>query len=340
MNIWFVLDESGAQPRPTGPFSLEQMRGLWTSGALQAGTRVARSGSTEWSPAAGDPELASLFATTTTATPSEEDAPPVGARLGYSFANAFSEGWAALRRSWGVLVLTALAYLGCWLLINIPYFVGVAVLRSGRASPPERSIAVLLMFTCWIAAVLLGPHLMAGLLYAGVRAMRGSARVSDLMVGFRRYGGLLGTGMLFGLIVALLVLGSYLVVGVGVSVLGLGNGHVLSLIVGIPILILGVGLAVSIALRSIAVGICSLLLLVDPNERVEGGMPAIREAWRTTKPRSGSLVGLAFVLYLIVFASALALCVGVVLFGIPLAAAVAAAAYLQLRREAGVAPST
>lgn len=48
MLAWYVLDSSGAEPRPEGPFPFEHLAKLAASGSLDATTMVARAGSDRW----------------------------------------------------------------------------------------------------------------------------------------------------------------------------------------------------------------------------------------------------------------------------------------------------
>jgi hypothetical protein len=100
MESWYVLDESTGIPRPSGPFTLEQLQGMVIAGSLVPESRIAMVGSNDWIPASSDAVVAQLFRTVPPRSPELVMPLPAGGAFGpsaYSFSDALAMGWASFK---------------------------------------------------------------------------------------------------------------------------------------------------------------------------------------------------------------------------------------------------
>lgn len=354
MLAWYVLDSTGAEPRPEGPFPFEHLAKLAASGAMSASSMVARAGSDRWIAAGEDRELAGLFRG---APPTEHLAPSGSASLAapgfaassasaYSFGAAFELAIATFKSQWGPLVLAGLVAVAVYAAIGAPQWIMQA---AGEASRDEGFAGLMtLIGGCFglVANLLVGGAMLAGMTLCGANAVAGRGNVADLFLGFKRYGNVL----LAWLLVAAISMGATLVIylGAGIAVVVVvfatgaassGPAPVLSVLV--PALIVGGVLAV-VATALVFVRILFVPAIVaDAQLGSIGVMDALRLNWQATRGLGWSLMALLVVVSLIAAASVLLLCVGYVLIGVPLALASLGAVYSMLfRRGVMAAPAS
>ena len=353
MLAWYVLDSTGAEPRPEGPFPFEHLAKLAASGGLASSSMVARAGSDRWIAAGDDPELAGLFRG---APPTEFLSPSGSAGLAasgladlgsasYSFGAALNLAIATFKSQWGPLVLAGLVTLAVYTVIGMPQWIMQA---AGEASRDEGFAALMAMGGgCFglVANLLVGGAMLAGMTLCGANAAAGRGNVADLFLGFKRYGNVL----LAWLLVAAISMGATLVIylGAGIAVVVVvfatgaassGPAPVLSVLV--PALIVGGGLWI-VATALVFVRILFVPAIVaDAQLGAMGVMDALRLNWQSTRGLGWSLMALLVVVGLIASASVLLLCVGYILIGVPLALASLGAVYSMLfRRGAMAAPA-
>lgn len=333
MDTWYIYIEAreGQSASPSGPFMREQLASMVSAGTLLPTTMVARAGDLTWTAAADVEALQWLFRETPPQFPLFSASALVAPRL-YSFAAAFSVGWDSFKAQWGVLALIGLLYIAVTTVLSLPLYAGMLTVQSAGWTSDTITLMVVLATATQLVSFFVGLPLLAGVLYAGVRAARRELRFADCLAGFRRYGAVLGTVVLGGLIIFAAVLVPYLIViGGGMMVI---NQTALTLtLLGVVIAIIGYALALAIAFPATVALIFSVLLVVDPRVSAAGGMSALIEGFAMTKGNRPSLCGLLFVLYLILGMSVYACCVGVVLLGAPLMLAGIGAAYELIRIE-------
>ncbi len=333
MHTWFVLETPGASAA-RGPFTLETMEQMARSGALRSDSMVARAGASTWTMAREDDALRALFASDTALVPAPSASLIADVALPeYSFGNAFSLGWATFKSHWGALVLVGLVYLGLCMLMNLPMILGMIPLQLNPQDPsPPAVIAFIVGALITLAlTIALGYALMAGTIYAAVRAVRREMLIADVFAGVRRYGAVLGTSLLALLVMFVLVLVPYAVLFVGLAILSNAEGAPVAAVLGILLMAVGYAAALAIALPLGVIFMMSIVLVVDPRVNAAGGMSAISHARRMTRGNLLSLSALLLVTGLIAGLSIYACCVGLPLFGMPLAFAIIGASYEMLR---------
>jgi hypothetical protein len=339
MDTWYIYIEAreGQSASPSGPFMREQLASMVSAGTLLPTTMVARAGDSTWTAAADVEALQWLFRETPPQFPLFSASALVAPRP-YSFAAAFSVGWDSFKAQWGLLALIGLLYIAFTIVLSLPLYAGMLTVQFAGWTSDTITLIVVLATATQLVSFFVGPPLLAGVLYAGVRAARRELRFADCFVGFRRYGAVLGTVVLGGLIIFAAVLVPYLIViGGGMMVIN-QTALTLTSVLGVVIAIIGYALALAIAFPATVALIFSVLLVVDPRVSATGGMSALIEGFAMTKGNRPSLCGLLFVLYLILGMSVYACCVGVVLFGAPLMLAGIGAAYELIRIERSAAP--
>lgn len=353
MLAWYVLDSTGSEPRPEGPFPFEHLAKLAASGSLNAATMVARAGSDRWIAAGEDPELASLFRG---APPTEFFSPSGSAELAapeftaavatpYSFGGAFDLAIRTFKSQWGPLVLAGLVTFAVYAIIGAPQWIMQA---AGEASRDEGFAALMTMGGgCFgfVVNLLVGGAMLAGMTLCGANAVAGRGNVADLFLGFKRY----GQTLLAWLLVAAISTGATIVIYLGAAIAGLvvglasgaaSNGEVAVGAGVIAAAIVGGALAIA-ATALVFVRILYVPAIVaDAQLGAIGVMDALRLNWQATRGLGWSLMALLVVVGLIASASILLLCVGYLLIGVPLALAAFGAAYTMLfRRGAMAAPA-
>lgn len=339
MDTWYIYIEAreGQSASPSGPFMREQLASMVSAGTLLPTTMVARAGDSTWTAAADVEALQWLFRETPPQFPLFSASALVAPRP-YSFAAAFSVGWDGFKAQWGLLALVGLLYIAFTIVLTLPLYAGMVTVQFAGWTSDTITLMIVLASVTQLLSMFIGAHLMAGVLYAGVRAARRELRFDDCLAGFRRYGAVLGTAALGGLIIFAAVLVPYLIaIGGGMMVIN-SSGFTLTFVLGVVIAIIGYLLALAIGLPAIVALMFSVLLVVDPRVSATGGMSALIEGFAMTKGNRLSLCGLLFVLYLIVTMSVYACCVGVVLFGAPLMLAGIGAAYELIRIERSAQP--
>lgn len=351
MLAWYVLDSTGSEPRPEGPFPFEHLAKLAASGGLSASSMVARAGSDRWIAAGEDRELAGLFRG---APPTEFFAPSGSASLAtpgfpessasaYSFGAAFDLAFRTFKAQWGPLVLAGLVAVAVYAAIGAPQWIMQA---AGEASRDAGAAALMAMGGgCFglVANLLVGGAVFAGMTLCGANAVAGRGNVADLFLGFKRYGNVLLAYLLVGAISMGATFAIYLGAIVAAFVVGLAsgaasNGEVAIGAALVAALIVGGVLAV-VATAVVFVRILFVPAIVaDAQLGAIGVVDALRLNWQATRGLGWSLMALLVVVSLIAAASALLLCVGYFLIGVPLALASLGAVYTMLFRRGLMAP--
>ncbi|MBM4110838.1 MAG: DUF4339 domain-containing protein [Phycisphaerae bacterium] len=338
---WYVV-ESG---QPTGPhdrFAIERMVAL---GRITAATKVCSVGDTAWTTAAHDPVIASLLmqdaggasmtapadALRSTAHPPlatttiPDEALPV-----FTYGGASQLGHKAFKARWGVLVLIGLVYLALSYALGIPGVIAGVIRTAAEESGSTAPGAIVLDLFGWLLGILIGGPLLAGFVLAGARAVRGAGQVTDLFLGFQRYG-----MVVLAYLVSALLIGAAFVVAVlpGIGLVGfsigfeLGGGFGDLGILGLlGLLFAGCGaLAVSIWIMPRLVFMSALA--ADPSLPKESVENTLRRSWSLTAGKAPAMFALLAVYGLVAGLSVLLCCVGMPLLGFPLFAAVQGAIY-------------
>ena len=338
---WYVV-ESG---QPTGPHDRVAIERMVALGRITAGTKVCVVGDTAWTQASQDPVISALITQlgaggTMTAradavlgaahpplatTPIPDEELPA-----FTYGGSSQLGHKAFKAKWGALVLIGLVYLALSYALGVPGMISgmlrAAAEESGTAAPGALALDVF----GWFLSILIGGPLLSGFVVAGARAVRGAGQVSDLFLGFQRYGSvvlayfvsilLLGVGFVAAAIPGLVMLG--VAVGFEMS----GNYGKIGVLGAFGILVAGLGvLSVSIWImpRLIFMG----ALAADPSLPKEGLESTLRRSWSLTARKAPAMFALLFVYGLVAALSVFLLCVGLPLLGIPLFTAVQGAMY-------------
>ena len=341
---WYVV-ESG---QPTGPHDRVAIERMVALGRITAGTKVCVVGDTAWTQASQDPIISALIAQlagggTMTAradavlgaahpplatTPIPDEELPA-----FTYGGSSQLGRKAFKAKWGALVLIGLVYLALSYALGVPGMISgmlrAAAEESGTAAPGALALDVF----GWFLSILIGGPLLSGFVVAGARAVRGAGQVSDLFLGFQRYGSvvlayfvsilLIGVGFLVAMLPGVVMLGA----DVGFRFKGEFNQLGTSGVIGLLLAALG-ALAVSIWImpRLIFMG----ALAADPSLPMEGLEATLRRSWFLTAGKAPAMFALLFVYGLIAVLSLFLLCVGMPLLGLPLFAAVQGAMYASV----------
>ncbi len=340
---WYVLDQSGTSPTPRGPYELEQIRQLVRQSMVNARTQVARVGEQSWQPASADPVLSPLFSDETPLSPPTVPmVPSVAASSPFAGHEAFSGDYtigAMLSLATEVFKKNYAHLIACALLAGLFSVPGTAldlvarILAEGGRQMEAAIVLWLLALGFWI---IVSPAISAGLYWVGVNAVRGGGQVSDVLAGFRRFGGVTGTFLLwmlasvgFGI---LFYVGMILAVLIGALLAAATNeivGIVAGIILGVPILVFGLLVLIRVSFASTF----SLMLLCDPTVQISGGAEAMRVGWRMVGHAKGRVAygllvaGLLWVLSIFLF------CIGYLLVGLPFFMAAMGAGYEMMRRN-------
>jgi hypothetical protein len=341
---WYVLDQATSPSVTRGPYGADQLAGLATSGLLRSDTLVARVGADAWVPASEEPELRKLFATSPPPAPAVRLSPPShptveaiwspdGAPAGmpFSFGNCFRLGWSALTRHYGVLVVCGLL----WIAMSSPFWLVDMIAEFMKSQGKAQGDSALMSQGSMVDALggllgfIFGPAIGMALLWPGVTAIRGQAKVSDAFVGFKRFWGLLLNAffgvmlVLFGSLAFGLVFG--LLTGLSSAIGGRGAG--LQVWLGIPLLIVGLVLL----LRLVVAVTLSYVLLCDPLVDIKAGSESIAAGWKSVNLQRGTPVAVVVFGFILSFMTVFLFCLGWVLLGAPLLMGVIAATYELLR---------
>ena len=341
---WYVV-ESG---QPTGPHDRVAIERLVALGRITAGTKVCVVGDTAWTHASQDPVIAALITQlgaggsmtaradavlgaahpplATTPIP-EEELPA------FTYGGSSQLGHKAFKARWSALVLIGLVYLALSYALGVPGMISgmlrAAAEESGTAAPGALALDVF----GWFLSILIGGPLLSGFVVAGARAVRGAGQVSDLFLGFQRYG-----SVVLAYFVSILLIGVAVVAAVipGLLMLGLAVGFEVSENFGKIGLLGAVGVLLA-ALGALAVSIWIMPRLIfmgalaaDPSLPMEGLEATLRRSWFLTAGKAPAMFALLFVYGIVLALSLFLLCVGLPLLGIPLFAAVQGAMYASV----------
>lgn len=354
-DAWYV----GRNTARTGPFSLTQLRRMVASGQVVATDLVWREGMANWMPCATVAELqgdkAAAEAQNPYAAPKSSATPDaiVGAPRGidgpggrlahrpFSFSAAFDVASQTFMAQWGPLVLTGLVGLAGFLLTAVPQWILQAIgVVSGSANVMSM-MNVASSCSGFIVNILVGGPLLVGLLLAGANIAADRPQLSDVFLGFKRYGRVVAAQFLvqlclFGALIAAYLPG--LVCIVIAAVIGRGQNAGNPPVVGM--VLIGIGVVVSLVLIVAAMALVGTriffvpVIVADQQLGSVGVRDAFRLNWSTVTGMQGlSLLGLALVVGLFATLSLILLCVPYLLAGFPFMIAAAGAAYALLFRQ-------
>ncbi len=366
---WYV----GRDGQKSGPYSPDQMRQMAASGQLQPADVVWKKGMADWVPATQVPGLlppavapasgparrragappaprsggqppmptpAVVSGSAPVAAPQSLPAPGAAAGGSYSFGAAFSLANSAFASKWGGLALLGLVMFGVFFGLSLP---GNILSVVGGATGDEGVAGLLAVVGSCIGQVLvlvIGGPFYAGVVIAGANAVTDKPQVSDLFIGFKRYGQVLlasfmaylcGIGVLLVSLIPLLPFA--LVAGFVGSGSPRGSGPGLAAaIMGLGVLLTVVLMLVGSALVTARIGFAPAIV-ADPTLGQINAMDAFRKSWSMTNSKTGlSLMGLFIVASLLAGFSVVLLCVGYVIVGLPLLAVMMGSAYTLLFR--------
>lgn len=333
MERWYVLDPSAT--RPTGPFTLEEMRAMAAGGGLHRGSQVARAGAAGWTAAESDLLLAPLLGVHHT-PPTSPQPLPVAAGEPYSFGNAWRLGERTIQARYRTMLVAGLVVFAINLPVIIPSILtNPLIVGSERAASPGMALG--LGCVSWIYNLLVLLPIVFGAVLAGAEASEGRGSPSDLFGGFRRYGVMLAaTAVLFAICVAVAVV-SYIpiVIGIAVGVASGAGGQA-----GMAGPAVGVGLLLTLLLLLVlCIGFLTRVwfapvIAIDPSMGRMGVADAFRLSWAATRGRAISMF--AFLMVSIILSGlTIFLCgVGYLLLGLPLLYAMTGSMYQLAIRNA------
>ena len=371
MKQWYVVETTPAGQTVLGPLGMDQLRDLARSGRLTASTQVCEVGAEAWSRAA---ELAELRTLLDAGTPSSAWPPaPVAASvespaLGgsgsggpgaaralppFSFGNAFELAFDVFRRSWVMLLFCALLLFAGQMVVQLAALplqiltggFQVEIDGAGHLQPVESSLdpsQLPLVFAALVlvlvVSVLLGIPLGAAQSWIGVRAVRGKLDIADVVQPFRRYFAVLGAGLLVMLTAVLLALpgGVGFVMGVAIaSAAGAGDQQALGVVLALGGLLLVVLPSIYVQTRLLF----ALTVACDPEQGDCGPVESLKRSWAMTKGRFWVTLAYLICLVMLVVASLLLLCIGILVVGMPLYSAGLGAFYELARRDSPSTPA-
>jgi hypothetical protein len=338
---WYVV-ESG---QPTGPHDQVAIERMVALGRITAKTKVCLVGDTAWTTAAQDPVIGALIAQLSRATnmtgradavlgtahPPLANTPiPEEELPAFTYGGSSQLGHKAFKARWGVLVLIGLVYLALSYALGIPGMIGEMLRLAAEQSGQTALGTYVLDVFGWLLSIFVGGPLLAGFVVAGARAVRGAGQVSDLFIGFQRYGSVVlayfVSILLIGIAVVVAALPGLVMLGVAVGFGSSGNFGNIGITGAFGGLLVGLGaLAVSIWIlpRLIFMG----ALAADPSLPREGLEATMKRSWSLTSGKAPAMFALLFVYGLLLGLSVMLLCVGLPLLGMPLFTAVQGAMY-------------
>lgn len=366
----------GRHGRVEGPFSPDQMRQMVVEGRIVPTDLVWKEGMAGWLPATQVPGLIPSAGaggrTSAVSPPSTRRVgapPPISQRTaaasvvpvpvsvgiggedpsqphatrpietGYSFAAAFSLANQAFMSKWSGLAMIGLVMFGFVVVLGLP---GAVLNGIGAASGNEQFAGIMAATGQCIGqllGLLVGGPFFAGVVLAGANALSGTPQVSDLMLGFKRYGQVLLASFLTYLCSIGVVIVSFLpmlLFAVVAGLIGAGGREG----AGLATVVAGVGMIVTFVMMLVGFGlvVCRLMfapaIVADSTLGSIHAMDAMRRSWSTTSPMIGlSVMGLMVVAGIIAGFSVLLLCVGYVVVGLPVLAVLPGAAYTLLFRS-------
>ncbi len=349
MLSWYVLDPTDEASVPEGPFPFEHLAKLAAAGSLSATSMVARAGSDRWVVAGEDPELAGLFlnAPPTEFLTSSSSASLASAStdMPYTLSNAISLGVAAVKSQWVPLLLAGLVTLAIYGVIGAPQWI---MQLAGEASRDDVFASLMsLVGSCFgfVANILIGGPIVAGLAICGANAVAGHGNVMDLFIGFKRYkqvvlAGLLVTAICLG-VVGVVYLGAFIAAIVVGGVAGAASGTNAAVGAGITAGVV-VGLALSLPATALVLVRVYFVpaIVADASLGSIGVMDALRLNWRMTQGLGWSLMALTVIVMLIMLVSIMLLCLPYPLVGLPFMIATYGAVYTMLFRGGATAATT
>lgn len=345
MENWYALDESSGTARPVGPFTREQIEAMVRSGAVRAGTRVAREGGSSWSAAASDPEIGGLFIGAAPPTSpdslTEVTVPPVRGRYGFTDALDLAERMprrASLRLF--AMLLIWLALTAGFVALHYAWSVAAPVQQvTRRPSPIGAELMANGAYLGWLLHLFMGLPLLVGAVYGSAQFIAGEGRLGDLFQGFRRYGNAVVAGLLLGLACCACAFLGWLPLGLTFgfgSLTGEGPSH--------PVTLVNIFAVMSFLLFVLPMLVVVRLFLapviaIDPKFGNIGVLTAFRLSWRNSAGLV-ALLELLLVSGLIAAAALAALWAGFVLIaaslllvGTPLLLAALGAVHALVRRN-------
>lgn len=345
---WYV----GRDGVRSGPFTTTELRRMVASGQVAGGDLLWSEGMPAWAPCSavqgllGGPPAgvpANPYAAPSSSRgPSAGGGLPVvpgaGARLQgrrYSFGDAFDVATKTFSTHWGHLVLVGLIVLAGFVLAAVPQWAVQIIGVVSGDSVLMKATRVMGMCIGWIINILVGGHLGSGFVLAGANAVAGRPQLSDVFLGFKRYGRVL----LAHLLMLSCWLGVFVVAYLPFIVCVVITALVGNQIRGVFALLVVLGALVSFGLAvagMVLVGVrvfFAATIVADPQLGSMGVMEGFRLSWATVTPeRAFSLFGLMFVVILLMGLSCLLLCVPYLLAGLPFLLAAYGAAYALLFR--------
>lgn len=238
----------------------------------------------------------------------------------FSIGAAIGDGWGAFSSRYPLLLGASLLYL--------VIVVAVGVIAS------ITSLFTVLPLVDWAAQFLFYPFMSLGLLYVGLRCVRGQrADVSMLFAGFGRYWTIVGVNaVIFFITIALFVPAAVIAVGMGMMLAFSGNTpSSLALILLISAGLVGFVVPMLYVFPRV---MFATMVCFDPEGVRPGVTRSMRIAWRMTG-RPGvhlRLVGLWLLSIPFFVVCALFLLLPVLFVAIPLSVGVLGAAYAQIAR--------
>lgn len=190
-------------------------------------------------------------------------------------------------------------------------------------------------FGTFLIGLIVHAPLQAGLMFVGVRATRTTLRsesppsIDDVFVGFKRFPVVVILASLrlaaFGVVSLANVLATRAMeAGLPEAWRGFSSGaEILVGLLGLTLMGVSWVLLMYVSVRCIF----AELIAVDPRLNRPGAWDAIKASWHVTRPAFWALLGASVLVILLMAGSAVLLCVGLIVIGIPLAAACAGAAY-------------
>jgi hypothetical protein len=316
---WYMLQDGVAN----GPFDLSAMQAQVTRGVLRADSQVCRVGAQEWGWADADEMLRPLLIGGAVFAQ-----PAVSWGLDKAFA--LSRAWRG--PSWGMLVLIGLT----WGIAALP-LLGMASLvdlaRQMRDDPSPGMLDGVYLLIQILTRLLVQMPLQASAAVIGAAAIRGDLRYTDMFVAFRRYLGVLGASMLFGLATAAAALVALLPLLALPLVAFTGGSRVIP---GVAALLISVAITAVLAIFAIRWVIRYSLgtsIVCDPVYRSVGILEAFRMSAAAIRGKEGSVFLYLFVTTLLSALSILLLGVGLLLVGWPLWVCAHGAVYHLLIRS-------
>jgi hypothetical protein len=337
---WYVV-ESG---QPTGPHDRVAIERMVALGRINAATKVCVVGDIAWTTASADPVISGLLAGLANAgMTARADAvlgashPPLASSPipeeelpAFTYGGSSQLGHKAFKAKWGVLVLIGLVYLVLSYALSVPGLIAGMLRQAAEESGTTAPGALGLDLVSWLLSILVGGPLLAGVIVAGARVVRGAGQVSDLFLGFQRYGSVVlayfVSVLLIGVAIVAAVIPGLNLLGVGVGFEFGGGSNGLGVVGALGVLLAGLG-ALGVSIWVMPRLIFMAALAADPSLPKEGLEATLRRSWSLTAGKSPAMFALLFVYGLILGVSVFLLCVGLPLLGMPLFVAVQGATY-------------